>query len=103
MTPRAVTQGLRRLFRRAAADQDLNDEIAQYLAMATEEHMRAGMSRRDAERAARVQFGGVEDAKEGVRSAGWDGALDTLRRDVAYGVRGLRRNPGFAIVAVLTL
>ncbi len=103
MSPRDITHGVRRLLRRDASEQDLNDEVAQYLEAAADEYMRAGLSREDAMRRARVDFGGVENAKEGVRAAGWDGALDALWRDVSYGMRGLRRNPGFAFVAILTL
>src|SRR5689334_10542370 len=103
MSPRDITHGIRRLLRPDASEQDLNDEVAQYLEAATEEYMRAGLSRDEAVRRARIDFGGVENAKEGVRAAGWDGALDTLWRDVVFGFRGLRRNPGFAFVAILTL
>src|SRR6185295_5190540 len=48
-------------------------------------------------------FGGVEAAKEEVRAFGWDGALTGLRRDMAYGLRGMRRNPAFTAVAVATI
>ena len=66
---RHIVGGLRALLRKRASDRDLDDEVRQYLESATQEHMRAGMSRAHAERAARVDFGGVENAKEVVRSA----------------------------------
>src|ERR1043166_2632559 len=103
MSPRLVSLGLRRLFRKSAAEQELSDEVAHYLDMAIAEHMRAGLSRDEATRRARMDFGGVESAKEGVRAAGWDGWLESVRRDIGYGARGLRRNPGFTIVAAITL
>ncbi len=99
----SITAGLRRLFRRPAVERDLDDEVRHYLEMATREHVRAGMSRAQAERRARVEFGGVEAAKEGVRTAGWESHIESLGRDVRYAVRGLRRNVGFTVVAVLTL
>src|SRR6185436_1306902 len=46
---------------------------------------------------------GIESAKEAVRSAGWDGLVDTIRRDLVYGIRSLRRTPGFTLIAVTTL
>ncbi|HEY9230055.1 MAG TPA: permease prefix domain 1-containing protein, partial [Gemmatimonadaceae bacterium] len=93
MSPfRTIRHGLRSLFRRAELDRELNDEVNDYLAHATRENMRRGMSREAAERAARVAFGGVEDAKEGVRRGGWEAKIETLWQDIRYGVRGLRRN-----------
>lgn len=103
MSPRAITRGLRRLFRRDRAEQELNDEVEHYLEQATLAYMRDGCSRSEAARRARMEFGGVEDAKESYRNAHWDGWLDVLCRDVAYAARGLRRNPGFTFVAVATL
>src|SRR4051794_40713655 len=96
---RRIRKGLHRMFHRAESEAELRDEIAQYIEMATEDHMRAGLPRAEAERRARVEFGSVESAKEGVRTAGWDGALYSLSRDAAYALRGLRRNPSFTIVA----
>ena len=103
MTLRTIVHGLRRLVRGAAVERDLQDQVAHYLEEAAREHERAGLSPAEAARRARVEFGGVEAAKEAVRSAGWDGWLDGLCRDLGYGIRSLRRNPGFTIVAVLTL
>jgi putative ABC transport system permease protein len=91
------------MLHRRETDAELSDEIAQYIELAAQEHMRAGLPRDEAERRAHAEFGGVESAKEGVRAAGWDGALQSIGRDVGYAFRGLRRNPGFTVVALLTL
>jgi len=74
---RTITAGLRTLFRKHDVERDLDDEVAQYLEMATQDHMRAGMSREAASRAARVEFGGATAVKEDVRAAGWEVLLET--------------------------
>src|SRR5207237_10900921 len=93
----------RRLLRRNAAGRGLDDEVAQYVEMAIEERMRAGLPREEAARLARIDFGGVEAVKEDVRSAGWESGIETAWQDVRYAWRGLRRSPAFTAVAVLTL
>ena len=100
---RTITSGLRTLFRKEEVERELDDEVAQYVEAATQAHMRAGLSRAAAERAARIDVGGVETTKENVRSSGWDATVETVLRDVRYAARGLARNPGFTIVVVLTL
>ena len=100
---RHVAGGLRALLFKSAVDRELDDEVRQYLEAAAEEHQRAGMSREQAERAARVEFGGVENAKEVVRSGGWEALLESWIRDVQYAARSLRASPGFAIAAIAIL
>ena len=48
-------------------------------------------------------MGSVEAVKEEIRSVGWEAALETLWQDVRYGLRQLKRNPGFTVVVVITL
>ena len=93
----------RSLVRRNQVEQDLDDEIAYHLERQIEERMAAGLDRDEARRAVLRNFGGVEQAKERCRDARHVNIVETLVQDVRYAVRTLRRNPGFAAVAVLTL
>ena len=100
---RSMRAGLRTLFRRAATDRELDDELQHFLELSVDEKMRAGLSRDEAERAARIDMGGVQQSKETVRTAGWEAAVETLAQDVRYAVRSLRRTSGVSIAVVLTL
>jgi predicted permease len=100
---RSVRAGVRRLLRRDQAERDLRDELAHYLAMATEENIRRGLTPDAAARAARVSMGSLEGAKADVRAFGWDGAIDAIRQDVRLALRGLRRDRAFALTAILSL
>lgn len=90
------------LFRTRRLDQDLRDEISSHLDEATEEYLRQGLSPAEARRAALLKFGGVAQAEEAHRDARGPWLRD-LMKDFRYGLRALRRNPGFATVAVLSL
>lgn len=93
----------RNLFRKQRAEQSLDDEIESLLALLTAENIKQGMPPQEAARAARIELGGCEQLKEQVRSTRTGAWLETLVRDVHYGLRTLRKNPGFTVVAVLTL
>ena len=93
---RTIRDGLRTLFRREAVERELDDEVQHYLGLATEAHVRAGMTPEAAARTARLEMGGVESTKDRVRSGGWETHVETVWRDVRYALRAIRRNPGFA-------
>lgn len=91
------------LFRNRRADENLDAELRAHLELLTEENIRRGMSPDEACRAARREFGGVEQAKELYRDQRGLPALDILLQDLKFALRGLMNKPGFAIVAILTL
>ena len=101
---------LRRLVLRLAsalranqAESDLAREVSSHLQLLQDDFERRGLPPADARDAARRTFGGIEQAKDLHRDARSFVWLDDARRDLQYGVRAFRRNPGFAAVAVLTL
>src|SRR5690242_4996686 len=93
----------RNLFQRSHVERDLDEELRAYLDQLTEENRGAGMGAADARRAARVELGGLEQVKEEVRRVRTGHMLEELLQDLRYGMRTLRKNPAFTVVAVLAL
>jgi len=84
-------------------DADLEAEIAEHIALATEENLRRGLSPTEARRQALVRFGGMDLAKDQQREARGLMKLDILLQDLKYTFRTLGRDRGFSVVAVLIL
>src|SRR5205085_10621631 len=94
---------LRNLFFTQRVDEDLDQEVRSHLQLLTEENVRAGMPRKEAERAARMELGGAEQVKEQVRERRLGNGLHAVMVDCRFGWRQLRKNPGFTLTVVLTL
>jgi putative ABC transport system permease protein len=98
-----VQSVLRNLLFTRRVEVELDREVRSHLELLTDENIRAGMPSKEAERAARIELGGIEQVKEHVREARLGNWLHSVFSDCRYGVRQLRKNPGFTAVAILTL
>src|SRR5260370_13872094 len=100
---RIFMQRLAGLFHHRHLESDLDAELRSHLEMAVETNLRSGMSAEDARREARRSFGGVEQAKELYREQRGVPMIETTIQDLRFGLRLLRRSPGFSVLAILCL
>src|SRR6267154_5320580 len=100
---RTLLQRMAALFRRRRLEDDLDEELRSHLEMAIELNLRKGMSAEDARREALRCFGGVEQTKENYRDQRGLPMIETTLQDLRFGLRMLRRSPGFSALAILCL
>jgi predicted permease len=100
---RRLTQKARALGDGAGLDRELDAEVRFHIEMETQKYVQRGMNSEDARRLALRNFGPMEKHKEEVRDARGVSWLEELAADLRYGARTLRKNPGFALVAIMTL
>jgi putative ABC transport system permease protein len=91
------------LFHSEHIDDEMDEEMRLHIQNRADDLERSGLSREEAERRARIEFGGVERFKEEVRETAWVTHLDSLFRDFQYAIRNLRKDRRFVAAAIFAL
>src|SRR6266700_1501418 len=91
------------LFHKEQQDRELAEELESHLQMHIEDSLRSGMNPTEARRQAFIRLGGIDQTKENYRERRGLPILESVVQDVRFGFRMVSKNPGFTVVAVLTL
>ena len=100
---RAWMMRLGGLFGGARREQEIADELDSHLELHVEENLRAGMTEEEARRDAVLRLGGVEQTKQAYRERRTLPQMENVLQDLRFAVRQLKKNPGFAVTAVMML
>jgi predicted permease len=95
--------GVRALIRPSERNAQIEEELRTFFAAPVEDKLQRGVSRENAERAARAEIGSLEMVRHNIWSAGWESEVDSFVRELRVTARQLRKSPGFAATAILTL
>jgi len=100
---RSIGERFRALFGKGRMDDEMDEELRFHIEMETEKHIRAGIDPVVARRKAMIAFGGVDRFREQAREERGVRPVEDVFQDSRYALRQLRKNPGFAFVAIITL
>jgi len=91
------------MVRRSHADEEFSAELEAHIAMQVEDSVRAGLGKEEARRRARMQLGGVEQARQARREGRTLPWVENMVRDLRYAVRTLAKHPAVTLVAVISI
>jgi len=100
---RSLIAGLRALLHPSRRNAQIEEELTSFFDASVEDKLRKGLSPENARRAARIEIGSREMVRNKTWSASWESGVDSLMGDLRLAARQLKKSPGFAFAAVVTL